>query len=192
MRKSLKIASAAVVSFLALSALALVYAGMQNSLALTDDQQTSNEYVQTLLDSTNVTLPINATWPEHMEGGHGRPMMGDGLQFVQLLSENATLSTVQGTVVSQTRDLLILDTGSGQVRVMIPNEWTVGSEVVNSVSLFNGTFVSSDQTLTVDVLKSDLVSNASFSVNVMLGYEAVNATDTHAYAVLPFNIRPAS
>jgi hypothetical protein len=75
---------------------------------------------------------------------------------------------------------------------MIPNEWTVGSEVVNSVSLFNGTFVSSDQTLTVDVLKSDLVSNASFSVNVMLGYEAVNATGTHAYAVLPFNIQPAS
>jgi hypothetical protein len=192
MRKSLKIASAAVVSFLALSALALVYAGIQNSLALADDQQTSNQYVQTLLDSTNVTLPINATWPDHMEGGHGRQMMGDGLQFVQLLSENATLSTVQGTVVSQTRDLLILDTGSGQVRVMIPNEWTVGSEVVNSVSLFNGTFVSSGQTLTVDVLKSDLVSNASFSVNVMLGYEAVNATGTHAYAVLPFNIQPAS
>jgi hypothetical protein len=192
MRKSLKIASAAVVSFLALSALALVYAGMQNSLALADDQQTSNQYVQTLLDSTNVTLPINATWPDHMEGGHGRQMMGDGLQFVQLLSENATLSTVQGTVVSQTRDLLILDTGSGQVRVMIPNEWTVGSEVVNSASLFNGTFVSSGQTLTVDVLKSDLVSNASFSVNVMLGYEAVNATGTHAYAVLPFNVQPAS
>ena len=192
MRKSLKIASAAVVSFLALSDLALVYAGMQNSLALGDDQQTSNQYVQTLLDSTNVTLPINATWPDHMEGGHGRQMMGEGLQFIQLLSENATFSTVQGTLDSQTRDLLILDTGSGQVRVMIPNEWTVGSEVVNSVSLFNGTFVSSGQTLTVDVLKSDLVSNASFSVNVMLGYEAVNATGTHAYAVLPFNIQPAS
>ena len=192
MRKSLKIASAAVVSFLALNALALVYAGMQNSLALADDQQTSNQYVQTLLDSTNVTLPINATWPDHMEGGHGRQMMGDGLQFVQLLSENATFSTVQGILVSQTRDLLILDTGSGQVRVMIPNEWTVGSEVVNSASLFNGTFVSSGQTLTVNVLKSDLFSNANFSVNVMLGYEAVNTTGTHAYAVLPFNIQPAS
>ena len=192
MRKSLKIASAAVVSFLALNALALVYAGMQNSLALADDQQTSNQYVQTLLDSTNVTLPINATWPDHMEGGHGRQMMGDGLQFVQLLSENATLSTVQGTVISQSRDLLILDTGSGQVRVMIPNEWTVGSEVVNSASLFNSTFVISGQTLTVNVLKSDLFSNANFRVNVMLGYEAVNTTGTHAYAVLPFNIQPAS
>jgi hypothetical protein len=192
MRKSLKIASAVVVTFLALSALALVYAGMQNNLALADDQQTSNQYIQMLLDSTNTTLPINGTSPDHMERGHGRQIMGDGLQFVQLLSENATLSTVQGTVVSQTRDLLILNTDSGQVRVMIPNEWTVGNEVVNSASLFSGTFVSSGDTLTVNVLKSDLVSNASFSVNIMLGYEAVNATGTHAYAVLPFNIEPAS
>ena len=192
MRKSLKIASAAVVLFLALSAVAFVYAGMQNSLNLADEQQTGNQNMQTFFDSNNITLPSNATWPGHMERGHGRQMMGDGLQLVQMLSENATLSTVQGTVVSQSGRVLILDTGSSQVRVMIPNEWTVGSEVINSAALFNGTFVSSGQTLTVNVLKSDLFSNANFSVNVMLGYEAVNATGTHAYAVLPFNIQAAT
>jgi len=192
MRKSLKIASAAVVLFLALSAVAFVYAGMQNSLALADGQQTSNQDIQTFFDSNNVTLPSNGVWQCHMERGHDPQMMGDGLQFAQLLSENATLSTVQGTIVSQSRDVLILDTGSGQVRVMIPSEWTVGSEVVSEAALFNGTFASSGQTLTVDVLKSDLFSNANFSVNVMLGYEAVNETGTYAYAVLPFNIQPTS
>jgi hypothetical protein len=192
MRKSLKIASAVVVLFLALSAVAFVYAGMQNSLALADEQQTGNQNLQTFFDSNNITLPSNCTWPGHMERGHGRRMMGDGLQLVQMLSENATLSTVQGTIVSQTRDILILDTGSGQVRVMIPSEWTVGSEVVSGATLFNATFANTGQTLTVDVLKSDLFSNANFSVNVMLGYEAVNAAGTHAYAVLPFNIQPAS
>jgi len=191
MRKSLKIASA-VVLFLALSVVAFVYAGMQNSLALAADQQTVSQSAQTFFDLNSVTLPSNDTLPCHMERGHGQQMMGDGLQFVQLRAENATLSTGQGTVVSQSRDLLILDTGSGQVRVRIPNEWTVGSEVVNSASLFNGTFVSSGQTLTINVLKSDLFSNANFSVNVMLGYGAVNATGTYAYAVLPFNIQPAS
>lgn len=192
MRKSLKIASAAVVLFLVLSVVAFVYAGMQNSLALASDQQTGNGYVQTFFDLNNVTLPSTVTWRCHMDRGHGQQMMGDGLQFVQLLSENATLSTVQGTVVSQSADLLILNTDSGQVRVIVPNEWTVGGEVVDRAALFNGTFVSSGQSLTVDVLKSDLFSNANFSVNVMLGYEAVNATGTHAYAVLPFNIEPAS
>lgn len=192
MRKSLKIASAVVVLFLTLSAVAFVYAGMQNSLALADEQQTGNQNMQTFFDSNNITLPSNATWPGHMERGHGRQMMGDGLQLVQMLSENATLSTVQGTIVSQSRDILILDTGSGQVRVMIPSEWTVSTEVVSGVALFNGTFANAGQTLTVDVLKSDLFSNTNFSVNVMLGYEAVNATGTHAYAVLSFNIQPAS
>ena len=161
----LEVASVAVVLFLALSAIAFVYAGMQNSLALADEQQTGNQDMQTFFDSNNVTLPSNGAWQCHMERGHGRQMMGDGLQFVQLLSENATLSTVQGTIVSQSGDVLILDTGSGQVRVMIPSEWTVGSEVVSGAALFNGTFANSGQTLTVDVLKSDLFSNANFSVN---------------------------
>jgi hypothetical protein len=190
MRKILKIATVATVLFLALGAAVLVYANSQNSLAANAEQNLTG--MQTFFDSNNVTLPSNATCPGHMGRGHGRQMMGDGLQLVQMLSENATLFTVQGTIVSQSRDILILDTGSGQVRVMIPGEWTVGSEVVSGAALFNGTFASSGQTLTVNVLKSDLFSNANFSVNVMLAYEAVNETGTHAYAVLPFNIQPTS
>lgn len=191
MRKSLKIASGAVVLFLALSAIALVYAGIQSGSTLAN-AQTANQDMRTFFDSNNVTLPSNVTCSGHMGRCQGQQMMGDGQQLVQMLSENATLSTVQGTLVSQTGRVLILDTGSSQVRVMIPKEWTVGNEAINSATLFNGTFVSSGQTLTVDVLKSDLFSNANFSVNVMLGYEAVNATGTHAYAVLPFNIQPAT
>jgi len=53
--------------------------------------------------------------------------------------------------------------------VIIPKEWTVGNEVINSTTLFNGTFVGSGQILTVNVLRSDLFSNANFSINVMLG-----------------------
>jgi hypothetical protein len=33
-------------------------------------------------------------------------------------------------------------------------------------------------------------SVAARAVNVMLGYEAINATYTHAYALLPFNVEP--
>jgi hypothetical protein len=189
MRNSLKIAALAVVLFMALGAVALLYAGMQNGFVLADTQQANTQDLRTLLNSNNITLPDDVTWPCHM--GYGRQMMGGGFEFVQSLSDNSTLSTVQGTVVAQSRDILILDTGSGQVRVMVPNAWTVGSEVVSGAELFNGTFVSSGQTLTVNVLENELFSNANFSVNVMLGYEAINATGTHAYAALPFNIQPA-
>lgn len=192
MKKSLKIASGAAVLFLALAAIGLVYAGIQSGSTLANAQGTGNQDMQTFFDSNNVTFPSNVTWLGHMGGCRGQQMMGGNQRLVQMLSENATLSTVQGTVVSQVGHVLILDTGSSQVRVMIPNDWTLGNEVINSAALFNGTFVSSGQTLTVNVLKSDLFSNANFSVNVMLGYEAVNATGTHAYAVLPFNIQPAT
>jgi hypothetical protein len=108
------------------------------------------------------------------------------------LLENATNSTVSGTVVAEVSGMLVLDTGSGQIRVSLPQKWTVGDDVVNRASLFNGTFASSGQTVTIYVLESNLVSNTSFSINTMLGYEAINATGTHAYAVLPFNIQPNS
>jgi hypothetical protein len=192
MRKSLKIVSGAVVLFLALTAIALVYAGIQSGSTSANAQQTGNQDIQSFLDSNNVTLPSNATWLGQMGRCHGQQMIGDGQRLIQMISENATLSTVQGTVVSQVGRVLILDTGSSQVRVMIPNKWTLGNEVINSAALFNGTFVGSGQTLTVNVLKSDLFSNANFGINVMLGYEAVNATGIHAYAVLPFNIQPTS
>jgi hypothetical protein len=119
-------------------------------------------------------------------------MRRDGLQWTEGLLQNATLSTVQGTVVSEVKGMLILDTGSGQIRVLLPKEWTVDNEVVGRGSLFNGTFASSGQTVTMKVLESDMFSNTNFSINVMVGYEAINATAAHAYAVLPFNIQPNS
>jgi hypothetical protein len=85
-----------------------------------------------------------------------------------------------------------LDTGSGEIRVSLPKDWTVGNEVADRTSLFNGTFASQGQIVTVKVLESNVFSNSNFSINTMLGYEATNATGTHAYAVLPFNIQPTS
>jgi hypothetical protein len=114
------------------------------------------------------------------------------LQLGQNFFENATLNTVQGTVVSQLRGVLILDTGSGQVRVLVPKAWTLSNEVVSRATLFNGTFASPGQSITIKVLERNVFSNTSFSINVMLGYEAINSTNAHAYAVLPFNIVPSS
>jgi len=184
MRKSLKIATVAVVLFLGIAAAVLVFANSQNALATDDAQQTTLPNMQTFFEQNNVTGPCRMR--------NRGEMRADEFESVTGLFENATLSTVEGSVVSVSRGMLILDTGSGQVRVMVPKAWTVGNEVMNRADLFNGTFVSPGQTLTVKVLKADVFSNANFSVNVMLGYEAVNGTGTHAYAVLPFNIEPAS
>lgn len=191
MRKSLKIAAVASVLFIAMATVAFVYACSQNGImANANEQQAGIQNIQAFFGS-NVTLPDNITIPwGHMT--RMPQMRANGLQPIEALLQNATLSTVQGTVVSEFRGMLILDTGSGQVRVLLPKAWTLGSEVVGRATLFNGTFANPGQNVTVKVLESNVFSNASFSINEMLGYEAINATSTHAYAVLPFNIQPAS
>jgi hypothetical protein len=121
----------------------------------------------------------------------GMPQMrANGLQWVGGLSQNATLANVSGTVISEVNGVLILNTSSSQIRVSLPKDWTVGTQIVDRNTLFNGPFASSGQSVTMEVLENNLFSNANFSINEMLGYEAINATGTHAYAVLPFNIQP--
>jgi hypothetical protein len=190
MRKILKITAIVAVAFLVLGIVAFAYAYSQNNLTAAR-QQTGVQALQNFWGTYNVTLPDNLTVPPCHMGMMGR-MWGNGFQRGEMLSQNATLSTVQGTVVLEVRGLLVLDTGSGEIRVSVPRQWTVGSEVISGASLFNGTFVSAGQNVMVKVLENSVFSNASFSINMMLAYEAINATGTQAYAVLPFNIQPTS
>jgi hypothetical protein len=184
MRRSLKIAAVAVVLLMALGAVVFVYAHSQNGFLANDEQLIDMQNLPVFFESDNATMPC------HM--GRMRQMHGNGLQWIEGLSENATLSTVQGTVVSESNGILILDAGEGQVRVLLPREWSLGSEVVDRSTLFNGTFTSLGQSVTVKVLESNVFSNSNFTINVMVGYEAINTSATHAYAVLPFNIQPTS
>jgi hypothetical protein len=188
MRKTLKMATVAPVLFLALAAVVLVYANAQSTSQVdSDEQQTAAQDVQTSFGWCNLT---NVTMPFRM--GHMSQMRGNGLQLPEELLQNATLATVQGTIVSEYRGMLILDTNTSQIRVQLPNAWTLDNQVVSRATLFNGTFTSQGQSVTLKVLESDVVNNTNFSINVMMGYEAINATGTHAYAVLPFNIQTSS
>jgi hypothetical protein len=199
MRKSVKIAAAAAVLLLAFGAILLVYAGMQNGLTVNADAQNQIEsqnmrmFFSTDDDATSYSCG-NVTFPGLMGHMRGMPQMGMGglREFGAFLNNSTTLSTVQGSVVSVSKGMLILDTSSGQVRVLLPKEWTLNNEVVSRADLFNGTFASSGQSVTLKVLESTVFSNSNLSINVMMGYEATNATGTHAYAVLPFNIQPSS
>jgi type II secretory pathway pseudopilin PulG len=187
MRKSLKIVAIAVVLFLAVSAVVLVYAGSQRSSKANDDEQSNNSmqnFMQNYMMS-NMTIPPGQLKRMFKMPGYGPPM-------AERLLQNATLSTVNGTVVSEFNSMLILDTGATQVRILLPKAWTVGNEVIGRGNLFNGTFAGSGQSVTVNVLETQIFKNANFSLNIMIGYEAINATAIHAYAVLHFNIEPGS
>jgi len=141
----------------------------------------------------NITLPGNFAGPGSlMRGMHERRMRGGGPEFSGYFAENATTATIEGSIAAEYRNLLILNTNSGQITVQIPREWTVNSQIVSGAEVFNGTFASSGQTITLQVLENNVFSNASFSINQMLCYAATNATGATANAVLPFNIQPSS
>jgi hypothetical protein len=141
----------------------------------------------------NITLPGNFAGPGNfMRGMHERRMMGSGPEFSGYATENATTATIEGSIVTEYRNLLILNTTAGQITVQVPREWTVDSQIISGAELFNGTFASSGQTITLQVLENNLFSNTSFSINQMLCYAATNATGATANAVLPFNIQPSS
>ena len=186
MRKSLAIFAVVAVSLLVVGTIVFAYASMQNNLNSSSKEQQTN--AQIMQNMWPLYRSDNFNWSGHFMM-RGRQMFGAG-QCSGVFLRNATLSTVQGSVVTETRNILILNTSSGEIHILIPREWNIGSQIVSGATLFNGTFASSGQNVTLKVLETTLASNANFSINEMISYQATNATGTQADAVLPFNIQP--
>lgn len=178
MRKSLKIAAVVTMLVAAFGAIVLAYAPSQNASAPYNGQNTSYK----VDNATNVLQ-----YCKHMGMNGVHP-------WAKRFLENATITIVNGTVVSEFKSMLILNTGSGEVRILMPQYWSVNNEVVGTSKLLNSTYSFSGpgENITATVLGSRLFSNMSFSIDVMVGYKITNATGTDTYAVLPFNIVPNS
>jgi hypothetical protein len=184
LNKSLKIASAAAIIFLVSGIFALVYANSHRTTNLDDEKIAASN------DFPKLDQMLRRMMQQHMQQFRPNQVPGWFSKFL----ENAKATQVSGTVVSDFQGMLILNTGNGQERVLLAKGWTLDNEITGRAKLFNSTFSFSGpgQTVTVKVLKSVVVEKDSFDISVMLGYEVINATGTHAYAVLPFNIEPHS
>lgn len=102
--------------------------------------------------------------------------------------KNSEPVTVDGTVVGLTRHMLVLSVRDEQVRVLLPPVWYVGMEMVKVKDLFDVGFLVQGENVTVKALKTSLVAEEDYGVYLLFGYGMTNATDIHAFAVLPFNI----
>ncbi len=189
MKKGLKIASITVIVLLLLGVGVLAY-GIPKTVAdkeqccppdnrPPDNRPPDNRPPK---NCTPIIWPPMPRWPEC----YPKP------ELFKRLMANATLVEINGTVVALVNDMLVLDTEEGHVRIHLPKVWTVNYEVMQREELFNGTFSSVGQSVTVKALKTVLFEGDGFSVTVMMGYEIINADSAHAYAVLPFNIEAES
>jgi hypothetical protein len=127
------------------------------------------------------------------------PMVNSEMPDLQRLGEfrrellrrfiaNATPVEIQGTVIALVNRMLVLNTAEGQVRILLPPKWIVGEKVLEREDLFKTDYLTVGQSIAVKALKGTLVTRESYSIYVLFGYEIINVSGIHAYAVLPFNI----
>jgi len=95
---------------------------------------------------------------------------------------------IDGTAVALFKNMLILDTGEGQIRIHLPQAWTIDGQVTMREDLFESGYLSEDETITVKALRADVIDKQGLCVYLLLGYEIINESGASACAVLPFNI----
>lgn len=95
---------------------------------------------------------------------------------------------VEGTVVTHKEGMLILDVGTEQTRMHLPEEWTVDGEIQSREELYSGGYLAEGETITVKALRADLIDREILSIYLMVGYEIIDDAGVHAYANLPVNI----
>lgn len=95
---------------------------------------------------------------------------------------------VEGTAVALFKDMLIVNTAEGQIRIHLPRPWTVDEELTMRAELFESGYLSVGENITVKALRADVIDKEGLRVYLLLGYEIIDESGDHAYAVLPFNI----
>jgi len=148
-------------------------------------------------------LTLAGSRNDHRNEGtnHPMPMMmmhdkmprfehGDGFKrdLLRRFIANSTPVEIQGTVVALVKHLLVLNVTEGQVRIHLPPTWIVGEKVLETEDLFETDYLTIGQNITVKTLKGNLVTKETYGIYVLFGYEIINASDVHAYAVLRFNV----
>ena len=111
----------------------------------------------------------------------------DELELIWWLLNNSQPVEVEGTAVTLLRDMLIVNTVDGQVRIALPEEWTVGSNVVMREMLF-GSYLRVSGNVTVKALRANIIEKQELRIFFMIGYEISNEWGITAYATIPLNI----
>ena len=109
-------------------------------------------------------------------------------QFIWWLLNNSEPVKVEGKALTFYNDMLVVDTGDDQVRVALPEEWTVEKDVLMREELFDAGFLTSGENITIEALRTNLIEKEGMSIYFLIGYKIVNSTDIPAYAALPLNI----
>ena len=97
-----------------------------------------------------VYKPLSAA--ENINGEAGVECEHEGLKLIWWLLNNSEPIEVEGEAVTYHKDMLIVNTGDEQVRIALPEEWTVGTEIVLREMLFGNGYLSQGENVTINPL----------------------------------------
>jgi hypothetical protein len=111
-----------------------------------------------------------------------------GLKLLWWLLNNSEPMQIEGVAVNYHKEMLVLETSDGQVRIALPEEWTVGTNVVEREMLFGSSYLNQGENVTVKALRTNLFEKVGLSIYFLIGYEIIDDSDVRAYAAMPINI----
>ena len=95
-------------------------------------------------------------------------------------------ATIQGTIVTYARHMLVVDTGGEQVRVVVPRLWVVDGEAMNMTEIFESGVLNPEDSITVSAIRWN-VDNDELTIYGLFGYKIEKGEEAF-YALLPINI----
>jgi len=105
--------------------------------------------------------------------------------------KDAEVVTIDGTVVTHLRNILVVDSDGKRLNILLPPQWSVNSEdkVLNISAIFKENYIKAGDTVTITALERTVKNEKGVSISFIVAYEIVDeTTNNHLYAILPFNI----
>ncbi len=110
------------------------------------------------------------------------------VRFALWFLNHSEPTEVDGTVVALTEKKLILNTDEDQIRVNLPDKWTVDGEVLTREELFGSGYLSEGESIIVKALGADVIDKEGLRIYLLVGYEIIDDAGVHAIANLAVNI----
>ncbi|MEJ2270928.1 MAG: hypothetical protein P8X91_00255 [Candidatus Bathyarchaeota archaeon] len=107
-------------------------------------------------------------------------------RFVLWFLKNAEPVEVEGKVVVLSERKLVLNIEENQIRVNMPNQWTVNNQVISLNELYENYLI--DQSVTIKVLEAEMVNKEGLRIYIHLGYKLTTESGIQANACLKINV----
>ena len=143
-----------------------------------------------VVGGTLVLLPASAGDQQPQAGVQNGLMRLKALQLrnavMGYIIKNGSAAEVQGTVTFAGPRILVIDTTSGEVNVVIPAKWLMGGTNMTSSDLFDGDPWGVGSSVTLKTLEAEKAF-IGYTVKIYFAYE-IERSGVVARALIPFNI----